>query len=58
MPEEKVIKFNIGFLKLNFKGGKMRITQERVDGKPKNHVKSNSPYGAFAIIDYDGNILI
>ena len=36
----------------------MRITQERVDGKPKNHVKSNSPYGAFAIIDYDGNILI
>lgn len=54
LPEEKIIKFNIGHLKLTFKGGKFRITQERIDGKPKNYNKQEAPYGAFAVIEDDG----
>ena len=54
MPIEKLISFNVGYLKLNFKGGKLRVTQERVNGKPLALVKKNSPYGAHGVIEEEG----
>jgi hypothetical protein len=54
MPEEKLIQFNVDHLKLSFKNGKLRITQERVNGKPKTHTKGNFPYGAFGIVEENG----
>lgn len=58
MPIEKLISFNVGHLKLNFLGGKLRITQERENGKPKPLHKKNSPYGAHGIVEEEGNNFI
>lgn len=58
MPEEKVIKFNISELKLRTRGGKMRITQERVNGQPKKINKNVVPYGAYSIIEEGGKFNI
>ena len=55
-PEEKLIKFNIGYLKLMIKGGKLRITQERENGKAKPHNRGMEPYGAFSIVEDDGKL--
>lgn len=54
MPEEKTIKFNISEIKLRTRGGKMRITQERVNGQPKKLNKNIVPYGAYSIIEEGG----
>ena len=54
MPEEKLIQFNVDHLKLSFKNGKLRITQERVNGAPKKHNKGSFPYGAYGVIEENG----
>jgi len=54
MPEEKIVQFNIGFIKLNFKG-KLRITADR---DIKNHVDvNNPPYRSYGVVEERGNIL-
>lgn len=58
MPEEKVIKFNPGYITLKVKGGKMRITQERVNGKAVKINKNVLPYGSFVKIDDEGKYIL
>ncbi len=36
MPEEKIINFNVGYLKLNFKG-KLRLTQDKLQIKQTHY---------------------
>lgn len=58
MPEEKLIKFNIGHLKLNFRGGKLMVTQERINGKAVETNKQIPPNGAFGVIKDDGKFFV
>jgi hypothetical protein len=53
MPEEKVINFNVGFLKLNFLG-KLRLTQDRETNKKGNKIKvvdSDGPSTTYGVIE-------
>ena len=48
MPEEKVINFNVGFLKLQFQGT-LRITMDRNDTKATK--KEDGPSLAYSVVD-------
>src|SRR5690606_17147519 len=49
MPEEKVINFNVGYLKVNFMG-KLRLTQDR--NVPKTvDIQQGGPVGTYGIIE-------
>lgn len=50
LAEEKVVSFNVGKIKMNFRG-KLRITQERKDGKPIPYNKAKSPYSTYGVIE-------
>jgi hypothetical protein len=51
MPEEKIVQFNIGFIKLNFKG-KLRITADRDDMKPVD--VNNPPVRSYGVVEERG----
>ena len=50
MPDEKIVTFNIGKLKMNFIG-KLKITQDREDGKALPINKNVAPYSPYGIIE-------
>jgi hypothetical protein len=54
MPEERVVNFNIGYLKLNFKG-KLRLT---VDKERSGIIKASmdSPSKTFGVVEEKGKI--
>lgn len=54
LPEEKIIKFNPGVLIFKLNGGKIRITQERINGNPVKYNKNAIPSGAYAVIEDEG----
>lgn len=56
MSEEKIVKFNIGYLKINFTG-KLRITQPRTNGKADPVERSKIPNGAYGIVESDGKFV-
>ena len=55
MPEEKIIKFNIGYLKLNFKG-KLKLSHTKdVNGVKLPTKSGNQPsLGTYGIVESDG----
>ena len=53
MPEEKVISFNVGYLKLTFKGT-LRITQDRINGRGVKIDKNSPPNGAYGVVEKRG----
>lgn len=56
MTEEKIVKFNIGHLKINFTG-KLRITQPRTNGKADPVERAKIPNGAYSFAESDGKTL-
>ena len=52
MPEEKIVQFNIGFIKINFIG-KFRITMDRKDELRVDI--NNPPYRSFGVVEEKGN---
>jgi hypothetical protein len=54
MPDEKLIHFNLGFLKLNFIG-KLRLTQNRDKTQNKPEIKSgiDTPMNTYGIVEED-----
>lgn len=52
MPEEKVVNFNIGFIKINFIG-KLRVTMDRGDDLPVDLNKP--PYRSYGVVEDKGN---
>jgi hypothetical protein len=49
MPEEKVVNFNVGYLKLNFKG-KLRLTQDKEKiMKPNKNIEG--PTGTYGVVE-------
>jgi hypothetical protein len=51
MPEEKIINFNVGYLKLNFKG-KLRLTIEKENLiKTVNRNVETGPTGTYGVIE-------
>ncbi len=50
MPEEKIINFNVGYLKLNFKG-KLRLTQEKEKVIKSNKPIESGPSGTYGVIE-------
>jgi hypothetical protein len=50
MPEERVINFNVGFIKINFLG-KLRLTQERNKAVSKKAIKNEPPLATYGIIE-------
>jgi hypothetical protein len=57
MPEEKIIKLNVGFIKLNFVG-KLRLTADRTNkisnGNNNRLDDSNSPSKTYGVIENKG----
>lgn len=51
MPEEKIVQFNIGFIKLNFRG-KLRITADRDDKTPVD--PNHPPYRSYGVVEEKG----
>lgn len=49
MPEEKIVNFNVGYLKMNFKG-KLRLSHEKLSSY------DNPPAKTFGIIEERGKI--
>jgi hypothetical protein len=54
MPHEKIVHFNIGFIKVNFIG-KLRITQDRNDELPVDI--NNPPYKSYGVVEEKGNLI-
>jgi len=52
MPEEKIVQFNIGFIKLSFKG-KLRITADRDDMSSVD--VNNPPVRSYGVVEERGN---
>ena len=50
MPEEKIINFNVGYLKINFKG-KLRLSHDKAS------TYENPPAKTYGIIEERGNLL-
>lgn len=50
MPEEKIVNFNVGYLKFNFKG-KLRLTHDRSSSY------DNPPAKTYGIIEERGNLV-
>ncbi len=52
MPEEKVVHFNVGYLKLNFRGA-LRLTQDRDNIAKKSEGKSSleTPINTYGVIE-------
>jgi hypothetical protein len=57
MPEEKIVNFNIGKLKLHFVG-KLRITQPRHNGQPLPYNKNKIPFSTYGVIESDSKLLL
>lgn len=58
MPEEKVIQFQVGFLKMNFRG-KLRLTQKKRNEEITSDVKSgiDTPSKTYGVVEEDLTIL-
>lgn len=50
MPEEKIINFNVGYLKLNFRG-KLRLTQDKEKIMKSGKTGDNGPTGTYGVIE-------
>ena len=51
MPEEKIVQFNIAFIKLTFKG-KLRITADRENKDPVD--LNNPPFRSYGVVEERG----
>lgn len=56
MPEEKIVNFNVGYLKLNFKG-KLRLTADRANKLHNKINNSDSPSKTYGVIEGQGKII-
>lgn len=58
MPEEKVIQFQVGFLKINFRG-KLRLTQKKRNEEITSDIKSglDTPSKTYGVVEEDLTIL-
>lgn len=55
MPEEKIVNFNVGYLKMNFKG-KLRLTQDRDTTTNIQRTRDlDNPARSYGVIEDRGN---
>jgi hypothetical protein len=55
MQEEKVIQFNVGYMKLSFKG-KLRLTQDKKENIMYNY--QDAPDKTYGVVEERGNIFL